>query len=346
MKSELLKRIKNRPYIIAEIGQAHEGSLALAFSFVEAAAKAGADAIKFQTHLAQHESTIEEGFRVPILGGQDQTRYDYWKRMEFSPSEWQRLKNHCSEHQIDFLSSPFSVEAVDILEDIGVPAFKVGSGEILSKKLFDRLLQTGKPLLVSSGMSAMNEIKALAEKIEQTGTEFCLFQCTSKYPTPFEEIGLNVIQEMQVLFPDVPIGLSDHSGSPFPSIAAISSGASLIEVHACFDREMFSLDAKASVTFSELKMICDYRNAWSIMKQSPVDKNRMAENLSKMRTLFGKSLALKTDLKAGTVLDENHLTEKKPSTGIAPSEIKNIIGKKLKHDVSSNRTLKYEDLEQ
>ena len=143
--------------IVAEIAQAHDGSLGLAHAFMDAIADAGADAVKFQTHIASAESTIDEPFRVRF-SQQDATRYDYWRRMEFEPEQWQRLANHARERGLVFLSSPFSVAAVELLRDIGMPAWKIGSGEFASADLWQAMAETGAPILYSTGMSKLSEI--------------------------------------------------------------------------------------------------------------------------------------------------------------------------------------------
>ena len=146
-----------KTYIIAEIAQAHHGSIKLAHDYIDAMAKTGVDAIKFQTHIAEAESSIHEPFRIKF-STQDKTRFDYWKRMEFTLAQWKELKNHCNEVGLEFLSSPFSNAAVDLLEEVGVSRYKIGSGEVTNLLLLEKIAKTTKPVILSSGMSSFKEL--------------------------------------------------------------------------------------------------------------------------------------------------------------------------------------------
>ena len=331
-------------FIVAEIGQAHDGSLGTAHAFIDAVAETGADAIKFQTHIALEESTLDEPFRVRF-SKQDSTRYDYWKRMEFSEDQWAGLAAHALEKNLIFLSSPFSVKAVKLLRDIGMPAWKIGSGEVKSEELLDAMALNGSPILLSTGMSDFREIKEMVFRIKEKKLPFAIFQCTTRYPNTLEEVGLNVIQELRQRF-HCPSGLSDHSGTLFPGIAAMARGADLIEVHVTLDRRMFGPDISSSITIEELKFMVAARNAFFQMLTNPVDKDALTAELAGVKSLFTKSIAARRPLKAGTLLTEEMLTLKKPGTGIPGHELKNITGQRLKKDVSPQRLLKWNDLEQ
>ncbi len=179
-------------FIIGEIAQAHDGSLGQAHAFIDAAANAGVDAIKFQTHIASAESTPQEPFRVKF-SKQDATRYEYWRRMEFTAEQWTGLANHAKERKIIFLSSPFSEAAVEMLDQIGMPAWKIASGETGNPLIKEAMYATGKPILLSTGMSSLDEIDGTVLEIKEKNLPLAVFQCTSKYPSPAEEIGLNMI---------------------------------------------------------------------------------------------------------------------------------------------------------
>jgi N-acetylneuraminate synthase len=329
-------------FIIAEVAQSHDGSLGMAHAFIEAAAMTGADAIKFQTHIAAAESTLDEPFRVSF-SRQDTTRMDYWKRMEFTPEQWQGLAEHAGEKGLIFLSSAFSVEAVDMLRRIGMPAWKVGSGEFCSWDLMKAMADTGAPILFSTGMSFVEEIRAVVAWFHEIGAKFALFQCTSKYPIPLEEVGLNVVEQLRQEF-HCPVGLSDHSGTIYPGLAAMARGAALLEVHVTFDRGMFGPDVPAAVTFEELAILCTARDAFAMMDGNPVDKNKIAGQLQHMRIMFGRSLAPVTMLSAGTELKPGMLISKKPAGGIAPEHAEKILGRRLARDVTPDRILRWEDL--
>lgn len=332
-----------KAFLIAEVAQAHDGSLGFAHSYIDAAADAGVDAVKFQTHIAAAESTKDDMFRVP-MSGQDATRYDYWKRMEFTTEQWASLARHASDRGLVFLSSAFSVEAVEMLEVLNVAAWKIGSGEFGSHELLRAMVLTKKPIIYSTGMSRYDEVADAADFFNQSNVPFALLQCVSQYPAPLENVGLNVIDEYRSKH-DCVTGLSDHTGTIFPSLAAMARGADLVEVHVIFDRRMYGPDAASSLTFPEVTELVRARDAFYIMQQNPVDKDAMAHELESMRNLFTKSIALKSDLPAGTILSQDMLTAKKPGTGIPFQDSHKVLGKKLLHDVSSDRLLKWGDIE-
>jgi N-acetylneuraminate synthase len=324
-----------------EVGQAHDGSLGTAHAFIDLAADLGADAIKFQTHIASAESTSQEPFRVKF-SRQDSSRYAYWQRMEFTLRQWQELAAHAGEQQLVFLSSPFSVEAVELLEECKVPAWKLGSGEIMNTLLFERILQTGKPVLLSSGMSNWQELDAATAMIKATKVPLMLYQCTSKYPCPPEEIGLGVIAEMQERY-QVPIGLSDHSGSSYFGIAAAALGVASVEVHMTLSRYAFGPDVASSLDPDGLKQLVKGIRQVERAVQHRVGKDAMAEQLSSMRTMFGRSIVARSDLKKGTVLTKEHLSVKKPAGGLPPSAMPQLIGKKLIRDLQKDTILSMND---
>jgi N,N'-diacetyllegionaminate synthase len=331
-------------FLIAEVAQAHDGSLGMAHAFIDAAAQAGADAIKFQTHIADAESTFDEPFRVQF-SAQDERRYDYWRRTEFTSEQWKGLADHCKGVGIVFLSTPFSIEAVDLLARFDMAIWKVPSGELRSNELLDRILSAGGHVLVSTGMSSWRDIDDIVSSLRSREADFTLMQCTTRYPTPFREVGLNVLDEMRRRY-GCPVGLSDHSGTPYPALAAMARGASVIEVHVTFDRRMFGPDSVASVTFDELAILVEARNAFVEMDQNPVDKDIMAESLNSIRTIFGKSLAPVRKLSAGTLLKPDMLVPKKPGGGIPREAAQQIAGRRLARDVGPERLLRWDDIEE
>lgn len=332
-----------RAFLIAEVAQSHDGSLGLAHSYIDAAANVGADAVKFQTHIAAAESTLDEPFRVRF-SRQDATRYDYWRRMEFTAEQWAGLVEHARDRGIVFLSSAFSVAAVELLDRLGMPAWKVGSGEFRSTELIERMVASGKPVLYSTGMSNWSEIDTAAAQLEVRGADYALFQCTSRYPTPLELVGLNILGAMQTRY-DCPVGLSDHSGSPWPSVTAIARGAAMIEAHITFDRAMFGPDVPASLTTAEWKLLAEARDAIAELDAHPVDKDAEAHALSPMRDLFTKSVAPVRSLPAGTLLTADLLTTKKPGTGIPAAKLGDLVGRRLARDVAADRVLTEEDID-
>lgn len=331
-----------RPLIVAEIAQAHDGSLGIAHSYIDAVADAGADCIKFQTHYASEESTFDDQFRVHF-STQDKTRYDYWKRMEFSKNQWEELSEHANNNNLLFLSSAFSLKALELLFDIGLPAIKIASGEISNRQMLDYAIEKKLPVILSTGMSNWEEIDSCVKYLNDNNIPVVIMQCTTEYPTPLNHVGLNVIDEFKKAFPNNYFGLSDHSGTLYPSLAAISRGIDLIEVHVTYDKKMFGPDIKSSMTIEELKLLCDYRDGVFEMTKNPVDKNKMAKKLSDVKKLFSKSLAPSRSIKKGTIITKEMLQLKKPGTGLSYNKINEVIGKRLTKDVNPDYLLKLED---
>jgi len=329
-------------FIIGEVAQAHDGSLGMAHSYIDAIADAGADAVKFQTHIAAAESTLAEQWRVKF-SKQDATRCDYWKRMEFAEDMWLGLKKHADERGLKFISSPFSIEAVDLLKRIGVDAFKIASGEVNNVPFVDYIINSGLPVLLSTGMSPLEEIDKAVEHLIAGGVQPMVLQCTSIYPTPAEKVGLNMLPFLRERY-GCPIGLSDHSGDIYASLAAVSLGAEIIEVHVAFGKDMFGPDTPASVTTSQLRQLVEGVRSIEKMLSNPVDKNDMAEQLAYMRNLFGKSIMAKVNLQAGDILTKENLVTKKPGTGISASRISEVIGRKLARNVKADEIIMESDL--
>jgi N,N'-diacetyllegionaminate synthase len=332
-----------RCLIIGEVALTHDGSLGLAHAFVDAIADAGADAVKFQTHIAAAESTPAEPFRVPF-SRRDATRYDYWKRMEFSEAEWRGLAEHCGRRDVLFISSPFSLEAADLLERIGQPIWKVASGEIGNTLLLDRLLDTGSPVLLSTGMSPLAEVDAAVARVKARGAAVGVLQCTTAYPCPPEQIGLNLIPVYRERY-GCWVGLSDHSATIFPGLAGAAIGMDILEVHVTLSREMFGPDVVASVTTAELRQLVDGIRFIERMRANPVDKEESARDTAPLRRLFTRSIVARRAMAAGAVLSRDDLSIKKPGTGLSPSHLDAVIGRRLARPVAADQLLAADDIE-
>ena len=332
----------DRCLIVGEVAQAHDGSLGTAHAYIDAIADAGADAVKFQTHIASAESTPQEPWRVKF-SPQDATRYDYWRRMEFTEEQWHGLKTHADERGLFFLSSPFSPEAADLLSRVGVAAWKIASGEVGNVPMYDRIARTRLPVFISTGMSPLDEVDYAVQKLRTNQIPFAVLQCTSMYPTPAEKVGLNVITEFRKRY-GCPVGLSDHSGTIYPGLAAAALGCDILEVHAVLSRRSFGPDAASSVTIDELRTLVDGVRFIETARSNPVEKDVAARELSAMRQLFNKSVVARVDLQAGTVLSEDHLALKKPGTGISADRLPQIIGRMLANDVVADHVLQESDL--
>lgn len=330
--------------IIAEVGQSHDGSLGMAHTFIDAIANAGASAVKFQTHIAEAESSLDEPWRVKF-SRQDISRFDYWKRMEFSEEQWHGLKQHADERGLKFLSSPFSFEAVDLLERVGVFAWKVASGEVSNVLLLERMSRTGLPFILSSGMSSLKELDEAVALMRRYRLPLTVLQCTTAYPCPPEKIGLNMIPYFRERY-GCDVGLSDHSATIFAGLAAATIGIEVLEVHVTLSREMFGPDVPASITSTELRELVEGVRFIERMRNAPVDKDLIAADMAPLHDLFTKSIVAKHDLNAGTVLSEADMALKKPGTGIPAKRVHEIIGRRLRRAVSANQRLSEEDLEQ
>lgn len=330
-------------FIIAEIGQSHEGSLGLAHSYIDALAETGVDAIKFQTHIAEAESSEFEPFRVKF-SYEDETRFDYWKRMEFSEDQWKGLKEHCEQKGVEFMSSPFSNCAVDLLERIGIKRYKIGSGEVNNYVLLEKIGRTGKPLILSSGLSSYDEIEKTISFLQPFGNEISLLQCTTAYPTRSGEWGLKLIPELKKRF-NIPIGFSDHSSKIHPCIAAVALGAEIIEFHAVFNTKMFGPDSKASLEIDHIgslvTAIREIDNDFTTSQSKDIDDQKLS-----LKNIFEKSLSINRDMKKGDVLTFEDLETKKPKGyGISASDYRIVIGRSLNKDIMAHNFLTNNDLQ-
>lgn len=332
----------NRPYLIAEIAQAHEGSLGILHSYIDAVAKTGVQAIKFQMHIAAAESSIYEPFRVKF-SKEDNTRFDYWKRMEFTLAQWKDIKKHCDDVDLDFICSPFSNLAVDWLEEIGIHTYKIGSGEVTNFLLLDKIVKTGKPIIISSGMSSFEELDKTVEFLKSKKAVFSILQCTTAYPTKPSQYGLNVISELKQRY-KVQVGFSDHSAKVATGIAAVAIGAEILEFHVVFHRALFGPDAVASLTIEETKFLVESVNDIYLANANPIDKNNN-ESFSELKSIFEKSLAINKNLPAGHSITFDDLESKKPKGyGISAQNFMSVIGKQIKNDKSQWDFLNEEDI--
>ncbi len=329
--------------IIADVAQAHDGSLGTAHAFIDAVARTGADAIKFQMHIAAAESTTREPWRVKF-SPQDETRFQYWQRMEFTPDQWAGLHDHTIEAGLKFLCSPFSLEAVDILTRIGVHAWKIASGEVDNKPLLEAMAKTGHPFILSTGMSGVEEIDTTVALIQDLNRPLTLLQCTTEYPCPPEKLGLNIIPWLRQRY-GCPVGLSDHSGKIFAGLAAVAQGAEMLEVHIALSRDMFGPDVTSSLVPQELTQLAEGIDFIEAAQAHPVDKDQMAETKADLRRMFGKSIVASNDLSAGTILGPDNLTLKKPGTGLPPAAWEKVLGRTLLRDLAKDGQLAEEDIE-
>jgi len=335
--------LERKSFIIAEIGQAHDGSLGILHSYIDALAGTGVDAVKFQIHIAEAESSLQEPFRVNF-SYEDETRFDYWKRMSFTKEQWSEVNSHCQEVGVEFLASPFSMAAVDLLESLEVKRYKIGSGEVTNFLMLEKIARTGKPIILSSGMSSFKELDDAIQFLKPFGNEVSILQCTTSYPTPAADLGLNVISELRERYPVAKIGLSEHTGKIYAGIAAAALGVDILEFHVVFDRRMFGPDAKSSLTIDEVEMLVEGVRDIEKSMANPVNKNDI-EKYNDLKKIFEKSLAVNRNMSQGEKITFADLESKKPAgQGVSASNYRSIIGKVLTRDVQRYEFLNEIDL--
>jgi N-acetylneuraminate synthase len=329
--------------IVVEIANIHEGSLGIATSLVEMAAHAGADAVKFQMHLGEHEGVLDEAFRVKF-SMQDQSRREYWNRVNFNDRDWTFLSEFCAKKSIEFMCTPFSIEAAKKLLDLTeIKRWKVGSGDAPNLPFIDFLISTNLPLVISTGLLSWQEILLLRKRLQDSNAweRTTLMHCVSMYPTPLESSSLNLLDDLSALGGKV--GLSDHSGKLTPSLFAISKGVDLIEVHMTPHDAFFGPDVTSSLTPSSIAQIINYRNELQIIRNNPLSKSSLFLASSENRMLFRKGIYWKREVSAGEKCSFEDFSFLKPSKEIDAIDFEIYVGKILKRNASAGEVVTLED---
>jgi pseudaminic acid synthase len=334
----------NATYIIAEMSANHNQDFEKAMKIVEAAKKAGADAIKLQTYTPD-TITINcdnEYFRVKGTIWEGRTLYDLYGEAH-TPWEWHpKLKKVADELGLDFFSSPFDFTAVDFLEKLKVPAYKVASFEIIDLALLKKIAGTGKPVIMSTGMAALSEIEESVRTLGNTGCDqLALLKCTSAYPAQYEEMNLRTIPHMAETF-SVPVGLSDHTLGSAVSVAAVTLGARILEKHLTLSRSESGPDSSFSMEPHEFKqMVEDIRVAEKAIGNVCYDlTEKQKESIA-----FRRSLFVTKDIKAGDVLTMDNIRSIRPGNGLAPKFLEVVLGKKVNRDVKKGTPLRWDVIE-
>lgn len=327
----------SKTFIIAEVGNTHEGSVGLAKRFIHAAAACGVDAVKFQTHIFDAEST-RHAPNPPYF--KDESRKEYFERTSFTLDQYKELKRYCEDEcGCEFISSAFSIEAIRLLETVGVKTYKVPSGEVSNTPYLIELARTGKKVILSSGMSSWDELDLAVETLHLNGCkDLVILQCTSEYPCLPENAGLNLLQEIRSRY-GVEVGFSDHTLGTAVPVASVILGAVIIEKHFTLSKLMYGSDAKNSTEPEEFKRLVDDIRAVERTLSANVDKDKKVKELADMKLIFEKSIVASTDLKKGHVLRYEDIAYKKPGDGIPAREFKNVIGKKLLIDLKADDQL-------
>jgi len=333
----------NKTYIVAEIGNTHEGSVGLAKMFAKSASECGVDAVKFQTHIF-HEESLDSAPNPPYFN--NESRKEYFERTAFNRLQWLELKEYCEkELKIDFFSTPFSIAALNLLESIEVNAYKISSGDVNNIPLLEKVAATQKKVILSTGMSSWEDIDVAVDTLKSNNCgELTILQCTSEYPCPPELSGINVIDELKNRYKNVKIGYSDHTIGMAVPLAAVFKGASFIEKHFTLSKKMYGSDAMNSTEPDEFKQLViairDIENALA----NPVDKNQIADNLFNMKKTFEKSIVLSKSLNKGHLITFEDLAFKKPGDGIKANFYKKVIGRKMANSVKKDFQLDWDHL--
>jgi N-acetylneuraminate synthase len=308
-------------FVIAEIGNNHDGSIRQAERLIDAAAEAGADAVKFQTHIAHAEMLPS----TPTPPHFDEPRYAFTQRMELTLDDHRRLQAHAAERRVVFFSSPFSVEAAELLVELDVPLYKIASGEVTNPPLLEAVAATGKPVLLSTGMSGLDAIERAIDTLGRHGSEVIVLQCTSSYPCPPEQVNLRAMVAMGARF-GLPFGLSDHTPDVWTSVAAVALGANVIEKHFTLSKRLYGPDHHASLVPEELQRLVEGIRVTELALGS--DAKVLDPSHDAVRATFEKSVVARVAVPAGTVLSAEMLTTKRPGTGIPAARIAELIGRK------------------
>lgn len=323
--------------VVAEIGNNHDGKLSQARRLIRDASEAGCDVVKFQTHIA-YEEMIENGTCPPHF---KEPRFQFVKRMQFSKAQHRSLKAYAERLGLIFLSSPFSEKAVDLLNELDVAVFKIGSGELTNIPFLQYVAKKKKPIILSTGMSTWQEIDLAVETIRKYNKRLIIMQCTSKYPCPYEEVGLKLIPELKKRY-SLPIGLSDHTPTVYTAIAGVALGACLIEKHFTLNKTLYGPDHKASLVKAEMKTLVEAIKAVELALK-PFDKDELIK-LKGIRDTFQKSLVAKVNIPSGVRITKAMLCQKKPGTGISPVRWFEVVGRLTRKAIAKNRLIEWEHL--
>ena len=327
------------PFVIAEIGINHEGDLEKAKQMIFDAKKSGAECVKFQSHVIEDEM-IENNV---IPANANESIWDIMKRCSFSEEEEIELKKLVEESGMIYLSTPFSREAANRLERIGVSAYKIGSGECNNIPLIKHIVSFGKPVIVSTGMNDFESIEKTVKILEDANSEYALLHATSMYPTPYNQVRLDTIKELRRKFSNAVIGLSDHSYGNYTCFAAVALGASILEKHFTSDKNWKGPDIPISIDPTELKQLITGSNA---IYQSLGGKKSVLDGERKTAEFAYASVVTIKDIKKGENFSEENIWVKRPGTGeISVEHYYDVLDKKATRDIQKNSQLEWSSIE-
>ena len=328
------------PLVIAEIGINHGGSLDIAKQMVLAAGKSGCECIKHQTHFVEDEMTPEAKNILPPNA--DVSIWDVIDSCALSKDEEIELKDYTEGLGMIYISTPFSREASDFLEDIGVPAFKIGSGECDNLLLVEHIASKGRPVIMSTGMQSIGSIRKSVELLLEAGVPFALLECTNLYPSPPEIVSLKGIDELKKAFPQAEVGFSDHSIGPFMALAAVALGANIVERHFTDTRYREGPDISASMDPSELRLIVERSQEIWVAAGNEKRRSELEEDVYRFAR---SSLVADRDLKAGHVLAKDDIWARRPGDGEIPGyDFEKVLGRKITSNLKKNTQINWSDL--
>lgn len=330
-------------FIIAEAGVNHNGDINIAKKLVDAACEAGVDAIKFQTFKAENlvtKNAPKANYQKQTTGSGNQ--YEMLKKLELSYDDHIILKKYCDEKSIMFISTPFDFESVDLLERLDIPLYKISSGDLTNVPLLQYIAKLNKHMIISTGMASLGEVEDAVEAIREAGNnKISLLHCTSNYPTNYEDVNLNVMLTLKNAF-KLPIGYSDHTIGIEVPIAAVAMGAKVIEKHFTLDKSMEGPDHKASLNPEELKqMVASIRN---IERALGNGIKRCNESEKNTREIARKSIVASVNINKGETISFNNITFKRPSNGISPKLVDEIIGKIAVEDINADSFITFSNI--
>jgi N-acetylneuraminate synthase len=332
---------KHPPFVIPEIGINHEGSLKTAFEIVDAAAAAGAEVIKHQTHVVEDE--MSHAAKKVIPGNASVSIYEIMERCALNEADEITLKEYVESKGMMYISTPFSRAAADRLEKMGVVAYKIGSGECNNYPLIEHIAQFGKPMIVSTGMNTIDSVRKTVEILEKFNVPYALLHTTNLYPTPSHLVRLGAMQELQKEFPEAVIGLSDHTTSNLACFAATAMGASILERHFTDRMDRPGPDIINSMDPIALKELLV--GSTEIHKMLGGKKEPAREEQVTIDFAFATVVTIK-DIKKGDILTEENLWVKRPGTGeIHAEHYKSLLGKRATRDIAADEQLKWSDIE-
>jgi len=308
-------------FIMVDAGINHCGSLSIAKKMIEEASNCNCDAVKFQTHLPESEmirSNVTASYVKKDL-------FTLLKEVELSKSDHFELRDCAKDNNIIFLSTPFCIKAVDLLEEINVPAYKVGSGEMLNFPLIKRISETKKPVIISTGMSLIEEVKKLITYADERLNDYSLLYCVSTYPTPYKDLNINVIQKLKQIS-NRPVGFSDHSVGIHSSLAAVALGANIIEKHFTISKKLPGPDQRASINTKQLKnLVTQIRDIESSLGTEKIITTEEKE----VRDMAYESVTMNKSVNKGETLTSGMVSFKRPGTGILPCDLQCVLGMKI-----------------